>query len=126
MTIQEKRPEFDTACRVAFLRENCPGRGKVNSDLTPREHGPVLLSLWLVTLEQVKSEKKKKVNRIVFVESVANLFPVSDFRLDSVWTEAKCVGQVMSHRGTLHYEHVFLVTFQIFKIMLQECYFSCR
>ena len=62
-------------------------------------------------------KRQKKENTIVLVEPVAKLFPVSGFRLDSVWTEARCVGQLMSNKGTFHCEHIFLLvlTFQMFK-----------
>lgn len=72
--------------------------------------------------------EKKGVNTIVLVDPVATLFPLSGFRVDSVWTEARCVGQLMSSKGTFHCEHIFLLvlTFQMFKAMLQLCNFSCR
>jgi len=71
---------------------------------------------------------KKGVSTIVSVELVAKLFPVSGFRLGSVWTEASCAGQLMPNKGTFHCEHLFLLvlTFQLFKAMLQQCSFSCR
>lgn len=73
-------------------------------------------------------EWKKGVNTIVLVEPVAKLFPVSVFWLDSVWTEARCVGQLTSNKKTFHCEHIFLLVlvFQMFKTVLQQCNFSCR
>lgn len=125
MSTEEERPEFDTV----KLPSSSPQSGKTaleggqeNSDLTPREHDQVLF-----TLQRTKSGKKG-VSIIVLVEPVTELVPVSGFRLDSVWTESICVGELISNKGTFHCEHKFLLvlTFQMFKTMLQQCNFSCR
>lgn len=43
----------------------------------------------------------KLVNTIGLVEPAAKLFPVSQYcRLDSVWAEARYVGQLKSNKGT--------------------------
>lgn len=89
----------------------------MNSDVTPIATGTVAI--------HIAASKKwgKGVNSPVLVEPVAKLFPVSGFRLHSVWTEVRCVGQLMSNRGALLCEHIFLLvlTFQMFKTMLQQC-----
>lgn len=94
VSVQEKRPEFD----IVKLPSQAHGWGKLPwkgaSEFTCDSncylnHGYSHCS---------KQNWEKGVNSIVLVEPVAKLFPVSGFRLHSVWTEARCAGQLMSER----------------------------